>query len=86
MSLFYFLIHLAINILIVGLFLYSKLLPYQDRLTGQYRQTFNFFSSIFKPVLSLFSGIKPFQVGTGLAVDMTQILLLIILLVLNYFY
>lgn len=83
---FYILLHLIINILIVGLFLYSKLLPYEERLTGQYKQTFNFFKSIFKPVLSLFSGIKPFQVGTGLSVDMTQILLLIILLVLNYFY
>lgn len=82
----YFILHLIINILIVGLFLYSKLLPYQDRLTGQYKQVFGFFNSIFKPVLSIFSGIKPFQVGTGLAVDMTQILLLIILLVLNYFY
>lgn len=83
---FYFLFHICINILIVGLFLYSKLLPYEDRLTGQYKQTFNFFKSIFKPVLSVFNGIKPFQVGTGLSVDMTQIILLIILLVINYFY
>ena len=82
----FFIIHLIINILIVGLFLYSKLLPYEDRLTGQYKQTFSFFKSIFKPVLSIFSGIKPFQVGTGLSVHMTEILLLIILLVLNYFY
>ena len=82
----YFILHIIINILIVGLFLYSKLLPYKDRLTGQYKQVFNFFSSIFKPVLSIFSNIKPFQVGTGLAVDMTQIFLLIILLVLNYFF
>ena len=82
----FFIVHLIINILIIGLFLYSKLLPYEDRLTGQYKQTFSFFKSIFKPVLNLFSGIKPFQVGTGLSVDMTQILLLIILLVLNYFY
>jgi hypothetical protein len=82
----YLIIHLIINILIVGLFLYSKLLPYQDRLTGQFKQIFNFFSGIFKPVLSVFNGIKPFQVGTGLAVDMTQVLLLIILLVINWFY
>lgn len=82
----YFILHIIINILIIGLFLYSKLLPYKDRLTGQYKQVYNFFSGIFTPVLSIFSGIKPFQVGTGLAVDMTQILLLIILLVLNYFF
>jgi hypothetical protein len=82
----YFILHIIINILIIGLFLYSKLLPYKDRLTGQYKQVFDFFNSIFKPVLGIFSGIKPFQVGTGLAVDMTQIFLLIILLVLNYFF
>lgn len=81
---YYSLLHLIINIFIVGLFLYSKLLPYEERLTGQFKQVFNFFKSIFKPVLSLFSGIKPFQVGTGLSVDMTQIILLIILLVLNH--
>lgn len=81
----YLVIHIIINILIVGLFLYAKLLPHQDRLTGQYKKTFNFFSSIFKPLFNLLS-IKPFQVGTGLAVDMTQLLILIILLVLNYFF
>lgn len=83
---FYILIKICINVLILGLFLYSKLLPYEERLTGQFKQTFGFFKSIFKPVLSLFNGIKPFQVGTGLAVDMTQIILLIILLVINWFY
>jgi uncharacterized protein YggT (Ycf19 family) len=44
-------------------------------------QIFSFFERIFTPILDFFKGIvKPFEVGTGLAVDMSQILLLIILL------
>ncbi|MBC6109908.1 YggT family protein [Pedobacter fastidiosus] len=73
-----------VNVLIVGLFLYSKLLPHQDKLNKPYKSAFNFFQSIFQPVLSLLKSlIKPFQVGQGLAVDMTQIALLILLLLLN---
>jgi hypothetical protein len=75
-----------IQILIIGLFLYSKLLPYKDKLNPQYRSIFDFFNSIFSPLLnSLKTIIKPFQVGFGLAVDMTQIVLLIIFLMLLNF-
>lgn len=70
------------NILIVGLFLYSKLLPYKDKLNGQYKGIFNFFDSLFTPLFNFLKKyIKPFQVGQGLFVDLTQILLLILLLV-----
>ncbi|CAA9201322.1 hypothetical protein FLA105534_03534 [Flavobacterium bizetiae] len=75
-----------IQILIVGLFLYSKLLPYKDKLNPQYRSIFDFFNSIFSPIFNfLKTMIKPFQVGVGLAVDMTQILLLVIFLMLLNF-
>lgn len=75
-----------IQILIVGLFLYSKLLPYKDKLNSQYRGIFDFFNSIFSPIFNfLKTMIKPFQVGVGLAVDMTQIVLLIIFLMLLNF-
>lgn len=80
------LIKIFIQILIVGLFLYSKLLPYKDKLNPQYRNIFDFFNSIFSPVFNfLKTMIKPFQVGVGLAVDMTQIVLLIIFLMLLNF-
>ncbi len=70
------------NILIIGLFLYSKLLPYKDKLNPKYKSVFDFFNKIFTPILNFFKRfIKPFQVGQGLAVDMTQIVLLIILLI-----
>jgi hypothetical protein len=70
-----------VNILIVGLFLYSKLLPYKDKLNPRYKVVFDFFNKIFTPLISFLKRfIKPFQVGQGLAVDMTQIVLLILLL------
>jgi uncharacterized membrane protein YjfL (UPF0719 family) len=76
------LLYIFLNVLIVGLFLYSKLTPYKDRLTGRYLKTFNFFNAIFNPILSIFKPLaRPMQVGNGIAVDLSQIILLIILLV-----
>lgn len=72
---------ILVNILIIGLFLYSKLLPYKDKLNPRYKKIFNFFDSIFSPIFNfLKSSIKPFQVGNGLFVDMTQVVLLILFL------
>ncbi|WP_281235104.1 YggT family protein [Flavobacterium gelatinilyticum] len=80
------LIKIFLNILIVGLFLYSKLLPYKDKLHPQYKSIFDFFNTIFSPIFNfLKTFIKPFQVGAGLAVDMSQIVLLIIFLMLLKF-
>lgn len=81
------LIPILINILIVGLFLYSKLLPYKDKLNPQYKKIFDFFNSIFFPIFNFLKNIvKPFQVGLALSVDMSQIVLLIIfLMILNFF-
>ena len=80
------LIKIFINVLIVGLFLYSKLLPYKDKLNPQYKTIFDFFNSVFSPIFNFLKNmIKPFQVGAGLAVDMTQIVLLIIFLMLLKF-
>jgi uncharacterized protein YggT (Ycf19 family) len=70
------------SIFIIGLFLYSKLLPYQDKLNVQYKSVFNFFNSIFTPILNFVKRfIKPFEVGYGLSVDMGQIILLLVFLI-----
>ena len=74
-------LYILVNVLIVGLFLYSKLTPYKNRLTGRYLKAFNFFESIFSPFLNFLKKIaKPAQVGNGIAVDMSQIILLLLLL------
>jgi hypothetical protein len=74
---------IVLNAFIIGLFLYSKLLPYKDKLNNQYKGVFNFFNSVFTPVFNFLKKfVKPFQVGQGLSVDLTQIILLILLLIL----
>lgn len=76
-----------ISIFILGLFLYSKLLPFKNKLLPNYRKVFNFFESIFEPIFNFLRNIiKPFKVGIGLSVDMSQIILLIILLFILNFY
>jgi uncharacterized protein YggT (Ycf19 family) len=79
-------ISLLANILIIGLFLYSKLLPHKDKLNNNYKNVFKLFNEVLDPILRFFRKfINPFQVGQGLAIDMTQILLLLILLfIINY--
>jgi hypothetical protein len=78
-----FLLKLILNVLVLGLFLYSKLLPYKDRLIDPYKGVFNFFNRILSPMLNaLKSLVKPFKVGTGLSVDMTQVILLTLFLIL----
>ena len=81
------LIPIFINILVVGLFLYSKLLPHKDKLNPQYKKIFDFFNRIFSPIFNFLKNmVKPFQVGIGLYVDMSQIVLLMIfLMLLNFF-
>jgi hypothetical protein len=80
------LISLFVQFLVVGLFLYSKLLPYKEKLDPKYNGLFKFVNAIFTPILNFLKTVfKPFQVGQGLAVDMTQIvLLLILLLIINF--
>lgn len=75
-------LHFVVNALIVSLFLYSKLSPHKNRLSGRYLKTFIFFESIFNPILSFLKNmVKPAQVGAGIAVDTSQILLLLFLLI-----
>jgi len=74
-------VYILANVLIIGLFLYSKLTPYKDQLTGNYKKTFVFFDKLFTPILSFIKTlVKPLQVGNGIAVDMSQIILLFLIL------
>ncbi|GHV67699.1 hypothetical protein FACS1894199_13690 [Bacteroidia bacterium] len=76
-------VYILLNLLVVALFLYSKLTPYKDKLSGAYLKIFTFFDKIFAPILNLLRKVaKPAQVGSGIAVDMSQIVLLVLLLLL----
>jgi hypothetical protein len=76
------LLYILVCLTVVLLFAYSKLTPYRTRLTGQYLKIFLFCEKIFNPVLDMLRKVaKPAQVGNGIAVDMSQIILLILLLI-----
>lgn len=78
-----FIFELLVEILIVALFLYSKLTPYEHQMDHKYKKVFILFKKIFHPILQTFKKLmKPAKVGSGLAIDITQIALLIILLIL----
>ncbi len=80
----YIFLKLFINVLIIGLFLYSKLLPYRQKLDTRYLARFNTIERLLVPPLNfLRKRIKPYQVGQGLSVDMSQFFLLVILLTIN---
>lgn len=74
------------NVFIIGLFLYSKLLPHKSKLNNRYKVFFNTFDNLFTPILNFLKNyIRPFQVGPSIAVDITQIILLLFLLmIINY--
>ncbi|HEX8462699.1 MAG TPA: hypothetical protein VF623_14770 [Segetibacter sp.] len=76
-------LRLLITILLIALFLYSKLLPYKSRIHPKFRQVFDFFDSIFSAVLNLLKKVfKPVMVGANLSFDLAQVVLFIILLLL----
>ena len=78
---------ILLSLLIVGLFLYSKLLPYKDKLNPQYKKIFDFFNSIFTPIFNFLKNlVKPFQVGIGLSVDIFLIFFLFVFLILLNFF
>jgi hypothetical protein len=82
-SLFIFIL----NTFILGLFLYSKILPHKSNLDNKFKGAFNFFDSIFTPaLLFLKKYIKPVKLGSFLQIDLTEVILFLLLLILlnNY--
>jgi hypothetical protein len=76
-----FLLYILVNILIIGLFLYSQLTRSKARLNGMYLNVYNIFEGLFNPLLIFLGKIaKPVQIGNGLAIDMSQIILLVLFL------
>lgn len=67
--------------IIIVFFIYSKVLPHKDKLDIKYLSFFNFTDKILAYILTYLQTIIPkFKVGNGLFIDLSQVLLLIILL------
>lgn len=75
------LLKIAAFVLVIALFLYTKLRAVENQLDQKYQGPFKIISSIMSPVLGFFRGlIKPVQIGYGLSIDLSPFILLIILL------
>jgi hypothetical protein len=78
-----YLIKLAISLLLVGLFFYSKLLPHSGQLNPVYTRYFSFLKRIFDPICSFLSnkvGARLTIGNNGLKMDASQLVLFGILL------
>ncbi len=68
-------------LLVISLFIFSKLHAYEARILPKYKKGFGYITSVLKPILNAFSQFfKPHQVGNGISIDTTQFVLLILLL------
>lgn len=75
------LLKLCAGLLIIALFLFSKLYAYEARILPKYKKGFGYIILVIKPILKAFSQFfKPHQVGNGIALDTAQFVLLILLL------
>lgn len=76
-------IYVLLNLLILGMFYYSKLSPHKDKLQGNYKRLYDFFDRLLTPPLQLLRKfVSPTQVGVGILIDMSQFILLALLLIL----
>jgi len=67
--------------LVIGFFLYIKLVPYKDKLDAKHLRIFIFFERIFQPILSFLKlYLKSYKVGDGIALDLGQIVIILVLL------
>lgn len=75
---------LIVDVFIIGLFLFSKLVPYKDKLNERYKKVYKFFSNFFDPALTfLRTFAKPFPVGQGISIDLSQVVLLVLFLLIS---
>mgnify|MGYP000197474297 CR=1 FL=1 len=71
-----------IFILILSLFIYSKVNSYESQISVKYKKVYSIIKSVLKPILDVLNSIfKPYQIGNNLYIDTSQIILLILLLI-----
>lgn len=67
--------------LVLGFFLYIKLVPFKDKLDAKHLRVFIFFDRLFQPILNFLKHyLKPYKVGNGIALDLGQVVIMLVLL------
>lgn len=68
-------------IMVLGLFIYTKLINYEHLLAPNFKNGFARIKGIFQPIFKFFGrAFKPYKVGNGLFLDMAQLVFLVLLL------
>lgn len=74
---------IVLDILIVLLIFYMKVLPYQDKLNEEFKSVFRVADTCFSKILLFMSKRIPnLAIGSSIAIDSSQLVLLFILIVL----
>ncbi len=77
-----YIVKLLVSVLIVGLFLYSKLHVHESKLSPSFMKVYQPIKSLLLPILQFLNRFfKPYKIGHGLSIDVSQIVLLIALLI-----
>ncbi len=67
--------------MILGLFIYTKLINYEHLLAPNFKKSFGTIKRIFQPIFKFLGrAFKPYKFGTGLGLDMAQLVFLLFLL------
>lgn len=77
------LIKIFLDIVLIALIFYSKVTPYRDQLTIDYKNAYLFIDKIISPLssrLNKFS--KPISIGSGISLDVSHSILMVVLIIL----
>lgn len=80
-----FIFLVLVDIMLVALFLYARLLPHKDKLDAKHKRYFDMADKLFGWVLKSMEGsLKPYKVGEDLAINISQVALFALLLALHF--
>jgi hypothetical protein len=75
------LIKILLDIILIVLIIYSKVSPYRDLLSIDNKNRFQFLEKIISPIFAKLNIlVKPVQIGNGIYLDRSHILLMIFLI------
>jgi hypothetical protein len=77
-------LRIVVSVLILSLFLYKQIKPYNGALFPKHKKWFAYIESFFDTIFKYFR-LNPIKLGTSLSIDATALVLLIILLLLLIF-
>lgn len=74
---------ILLNITVLAIHLYIKILPVKDKLYPRYKNYFKHFDALASRILNFIKRVvNPLKIGHGLVIDLSSFMLLIIILVL----